>query len=423
MHRQSQLTRRRLIQLGAALTASGLIGGCGRSSDSLRATWWGDPNLNDAVVAAIDGFTERESIAVSSEFMPWEGYWDKLATQTAGKSEPDLIMQAGTYLPEYVPRDVLLDLRPSQERGALTLDALDAGVRDIGAREGGLYAVTAAINSLGMLFNVTMLRDAGIEVPDHTWTWDDLVELSAQVREYGGDEVYGVQDGGSDLIALQIWARQRGTEMFTDDALTITAAEVTEWLSMWEELRARGLAPPGAVTSEGADLATSPIVQGRAAFMIGWNQDMAAVAELMSDEIGITMLPTESGGEPGQWLNAASMWAASAGSERPDDVVALIQYLLNDDAAVSALGTWLGVPPLQRARDQLRDGLDQTSTASLDYIELVERNSRPLPQLWPAGFTEMRDLLPRLNEDVAFGRRSVDDAADRFFAEAERILT
>lgn len=418
------VSRRTLLAGGLGALGLGLTG-CGRSGDSrLRATWWGDPGLNEAVLTAVRAYEAAHGgPAVHSEFLPWDGYWDKLATQTAGKSEPDLIMQAGTYLPEYVPRHVLLDLNPHLGQ-QIRVDDIDRGVRDIGTYDGGTYALIAAINSPTVIVNRSLLERAGLEMPEHDWTWPDLQRLCAGVARELGDDGYGIQDAGGDLISFQVWARQRGVELFDGGELAITPDHLSEWLTFWDELRADGSAPPAVVTAEsGGDISQSPIVAGSAAFMIGWNQDLGAIASLAEDDFHLVLLPGISGGQPGQWLNAANMWAASAHTEHVDDVAALIDFLINDEAAIDALGTRLGVPPLARARDRVRETVDETDLRSLDYIEVVEKHSRPLPELWPRGFTELRNLLPRLNENIGFGERSIADAVDQFFAETERVLT
>src|SRR5690606_36464308 len=120
-----------------------------------------------------------------------------------------------------------------------------------------------------------------------------LERMSARTHRSLGERVYGVQDAGGDLISFQVWVRQRGKELFDNrDRLAIDPADLTEWLTFWDRLRRDGKAPPSAVSAEGADdVSRSPIVQGRAAFMVGWNQDLAAIAALTEDTMGLTMLP------------------------------------------------------------------------------------------------------------------------------------
>ena len=104
---------------GAALLGVGLtLGSCavgssesGGESGELRVYLvWGSDSANSAINAALEIFTEERDIEVARETQAWDGYWDRLATQTAGGNAPDLIMQAGSQIPDYASRNTLLNL-------------------------------------------------------------------------------------------------------------------------------------------------------------------------------------------------------------------------------------------------------------------------------------------------------------------------
>src|SRR5690625_6168672 len=83
--------------LGGALTAcNGGLGGFGGGGDDGTTTilygWWGSPEKDEALFAAIDAFNAANpDIVVEGESTPWEGYWDKLATMSAGGDAPAVI--------------------------------------------------------------------------------------------------------------------------------------------------------------------------------------------------------------------------------------------------------------------------------------------------------------------------------------------
>ena len=117
------LTRRTALALG--LTVPGLAGlaacgpnasggGGGGSADgsaSLRLAWWGNPTRDESTKEVVEAFEEvDDSISVSLEPGEWSGYWDKLATQTAGGDTPDVIQMDEKYIAEYGGRGALLNL-------------------------------------------------------------------------------------------------------------------------------------------------------------------------------------------------------------------------------------------------------------------------------------------------------------------------
>src|SRR5690606_5671880 len=128
-----------------------------------RATWWGGDSENQALNAALDGFTAGTGIEVRRESQSFDGYWDRLATQTAGGGAPDLIMQAGSKIPDYAGRGTLVDLNAVE---GLDLGVVDEGLRKFGAVGDQLYGVVAAANAMGVVSNDTMVQQAGVTLPD-----------------------------------------------------------------------------------------------------------------------------------------------------------------------------------------------------------------------------------------------------------------
>lgn len=413
--------------LGAALALAGCGVGspddgagngdpAGGGSGDIRATWWGGDSENGAINAALDAFTEESGTEIGRETQAWDGYWDRLATQTAGGNAPDLIMQAGSQIPDYAERGTLLDLNTAD---GLEVDAVDEGLRQFGAVEDELYGVVAASNAIGLVANEDLLAEAGVSLPDGEYTWDDLAQIAATTSDALGDDIWGLQDDGGDLILFIMSVRDDGRQFYADDgSLNATPEDLTAWLEYWENLRQNGAAPPADVTAEGqGDLANTPLAQGRAAMDFGWTQDYVAWTRLIDNDVSIN-LPPYVAESPSLWMNAASLWSVSSTSADPETAVETINHLINDESAIEALGVSLGMPPSQDARDQLAGTLSDEEQSAMDYMDTVAETSTPLNRLWPAGFAELRTLLTELNEAVAFGSTSIPDAVDQFFTTA-----
>lgn len=389
------------------------------SPGQIRATWWGGDSENSAINDALDLFTEETGVEVGRETQAWDGYWDRLATQTAGRNAPDLIMQAGSRIPDYAGRDALLDLN--------TLDGLDVAVVDEGLREFGavdnqLYGVVAASNAMGLIANEELLSQAGVSLPESAYDWDQLAQSATSVHEAMGDGVWGIHDGGGDLILFILSVRDDGRQFYADDgSLNATREDLTAWLQYWEDLRASGGAPPADVTAEAqGSLPNTPLAQGNAAMAFGWTQDYVAYTRLMDADLSINLPPYDED-NPSLWMNAASLWSVASSSESQEDAASAINFLINDEEAIRALGVSLGMPPSQHARDLLEGSLGEDEQAAMDYMGEVAETSTPLNRLWPVSFSELRTLLSELNEAVAFGTTTVPEAVDQFFQRAEEL--
>ena len=417
--------RRRSLLLGSAAAGASLaLAGCGVGSrgggsgdGELRATWWGGDSENSAINAALDSYVEASGTPVARETQAWDGYWDRLATQTAGGNAPDLIMQAGSQIPDYAERGTLLDMNAD---GGLDVGEIDEGLQEFGEVDGALYGVVAASNAIGLVANADLAEDAGVSLPEGEYSWDDLAELVSTVPSALGEDAWGLQDGGGDLILFIMSVRDGGQEFYSDDgALNATAEDLTAWFEFWDSLRADGVAPPADVTAEGqGELPNTPMAQGRAVLGFGWTQDYISYTRLT--DAGLTLqLPPHVAATPSLWMNAASLWSVSATSSDTSAAIDVINHLTTDEAAIDALGVSLGMPPSAAARDRLSGTLSDEEQAAMDYMDLVAETSTPLNRLWPAGFAELRILMEDLNEAIAFGDMSIPDAVEQFFTTAD----
>ncbi|MGO1285555.1 MAG: ABC transporter substrate-binding protein, partial [Brachybacterium sp.] len=91
-------TRRTALALGLAVPGLAGLAACGPNassgggggggedgSASLRVAWWGNPTRDQNTQDVAAAYEEvAPDVTLSLEPGEWSGYWDKLATQTAG---------------------------------------------------------------------------------------------------------------------------------------------------------------------------------------------------------------------------------------------------------------------------------------------------------------------------------------------------
>lgn len=407
---------------GGMLSGSGLLSACSPGAgDRLRAYWWGDNNLNAAVKEVLGGYADQHDLQISTESSPFDGYWDKLATQTAGGRAPDLIMMTASYLPEYASQEALLPL-DDYLGDQLRTDGLDDGIVDFGRLDGKLYGIIGATNAMGVVINKDRFTELGIPAPTDKMGWDEFAGLCDQVHKKSGNDAFGLQDSGGDLISFTVWARQQGTDLFDEDGRLVPTADLfREWFAWWDGLRDSGGVMPAELTAQGAgEAAQSGIVTGTAAMGFAWTQDLVSYAGLVEDaDLGMVMLP-EAGDQEGNWINAASLWSASANSDHADDAVGLINHLINGDEAATTLKAILGGPPTKRARELITPKLSGADKLAVEFMDTIADNSRPLNRLWPPAFAPLRTEFERINEAIGFKKSSVQKGVDDFFAAAAK---
>lgn len=411
------ITRRRLLGFGAAAATAVALPGCGGDGDSgasggLRVAWYGGDPVHKAMDAALAAFGGK----VTTERAPFADYWDKLATQTAGRKSPDVFRMSMSYFSDYAKRKALLDLTGKP----ITLDALDKDVAGSGSIDGKLMGIGQSSITHATFRNPQLVAKLGGKLPEQ-WTWETFATFAKDFAAEAGPGSYGTSDAGGNFQIFEVWAREHGSDLFADGKLAVGKDVVEEWFAYWQDLRKAKAAPPADVSAEGGSFETSQLSKGKSPVEFGWVQQLTFYQPLVKDaELVVGAVP---GSLRGQFLKALDFWSVSSSTENADTAVQLIDFLINDDRAVKAIGLTLGVPPSKKSRDLIAARPNSAAGRAIAYVEKIESQVGPSPQPWPKGYGELLSVFDRLNEDIGFGRTTPAAAADKLGSEASRVLS
>ncbi|MGH3729955.1 MAG: extracellular solute-binding protein [Micromonosporaceae bacterium] len=414
---------------GGALLGSSLLGltGCGGGDSGgpakLRVSWYGGKPVHDGLNGALDLY-KSDAAKIKTEFSAFPDYWDKLATQTAGGKAPDVMRMSMSYFAEYVERGALLDLSDYVGEQIKVSD-LDKPVVDSGKVDGKFRGIGQSSISHAMFVNKTMLDKLKVPVPEHDWTWDGLADFAEKVTKAASKkDVYGTTDRGGNFQIFEVFVRQHGTEMFDGQQLALGKDVLKEWLTYWQDLRKAKLAVPSQITAEAVGFEKSPLVTGMTPVEFGWVQQIGFYQPLTKDELVVNMVPSGSAGSsPGQFLKALDFWVCSSRTENPEEAAKVVNFLLNDREATRKIGLNLGVPPSDQARKDAAGDPASPAAKAIEYVEFVADKVTESKEVWPKGYGELLGLLDRVNQEVGFGKASIDDGVDQFFSEAKRALS
>ena len=192
-------------------------GGGGGGATDLALAWWGNPTRNKNTQAEIDAYMKANpDVKISGQPGEFNSYWDKLATQTAGGNAPDIIQMDMNYISEYGTRGALLDL------SKVDVSKFVEGTVDSGKINDKLVGVNAGINSALIFANPKVFEKAKMDLPDDkTWTWDQMIEVGAEVASKAGVPFGVASLMGSDAL-FGTFVRQHGKELFTRTGLGLT---------------------------------------------------------------------------------------------------------------------------------------------------------------------------------------------------------
>ena len=383
----------------------------------MRIYWWGGDLRQTMTEEALDLFgAQNAEITVEPEYSEWTGYWDKLATQTAGGDMPDLLQMDEAYIDSYGARGSLLDLESLGE--ALDLSAMDAKVLDTGRlADGTLVGAPLGIGIFSVGVNVDLLEASGQELPDDTtWTWEELRETAAAISEWGADQgVTGLDVFGQGAAELGAWARQSGQQLFPrEDETAVDAETITSFLEYAKSLIDEGATPgvDAQIEDVGAGVEQGRFGTGKSVFHLQFHTQVQTFASASGAAMTLLRLPARTSGDH-QMVNKASMyWSISAQTANPEPAATLVDFLLRDPEAAKILKIERGVTAFPELQTEIESVLDENEMVSLDFARTMQEEVVRPPLVTPASGVGFGDELSRLGEESLFGNRPPADVAE-----------
>lgn len=452
--RVSTMKKRNLALVMAGMMTAASLAGCsgGASSDAkpegnakteaagteaesgeknLTVAWWGNQVRNKRTQAALDKYAElNPGVTLDGQFSEWGDYWNKLATSSAGNSLPDVIQMDYAYLDQYAKNNLLLDLTPYVENGTLKLDDANQDVLNSGKVNDKLYAVPIGINAPSLFYNKTVTDAAGVTIKDNM-TLDEFVEICKAIKEktgYRTNMAYGVNQE-----IIQYMVRANGHSMYGEGKLNLESAEeLVPMFKILEDGVKEGWHVEPSIYAEitpGA-IEQDPFIYGaskdsRSWCVFTWSNQTGTYENNMPEdmkEMGVTTWPSADP-KKSNFLKPAQFFSVSASSANPEEAVKLIDYWTNSMDANSILLAERGVPLSEKVAAELSPSLDEATQDSIKFInEVVSPSSSQIDPPMPNGSSEVTELLLQLEEKVAYGQMTSEEAAEEFFVKGNEIM-
>jgi multiple sugar transport system substrate-binding protein len=185
--------------LPVAVVAASLAG-CGGGDDgdggedtgaatgkTVTITFWHGANQSagKAINALVDKFNaSQDRVRVDSQIgAPADGLLEKTTAALAGGKYPDVVYQFGPNIANLARSPKALDLTDAVKDSAWNWDDFFPAARDAVTVDGKIRAIPALIDSMAVVYNKKLFREAGIEPPKAGWTWDDYREIARKLTD------------------------------------------------------------------------------------------------------------------------------------------------------------------------------------------------------------------------------------------------
>ncbi len=428
----TKLSRRAFLAIGAAASVS-LATGCsagapptGQRPDKVDFTVgvWGGSDRAKIYQEVLDTWTgTQEGVTATLEFADIAPYFERLSANAAARKLPDVFWLNDTNYPRYATNELLLDLTPYLGQQIDTTELEGTWLPNT-QLNGATYGITSHFNGQAVVTDQRIF-DAQGETYDAT-TWDELIAIARRMTR-PSEQVWGLEDNtlGSTQRGLEVWVRQHGQELYTDDGkIAFDKQLLVDWWKMWADLRADQVIPPPDVQieSEAQGTATGLLTHGKVAIRLSSATHLASYGSQRDHGLSIHDYPEIPGAAEDWRFYTALVLAANAGTPAPELAAELINVLVNDKDAAAVTLISMGTPTPASVAESILPLLKEHDQKVVSYLtRQLENPSRPSPLL-PEANSQVISALQRGGQEVAYGQKTPEAAADQFFVDAAGYL-
>ncbi len=389
---------------------------------TIRVRWWGGDARQANQLEAIELFESlHPGITVIPEPSAMDGYLDSLTVEMAARNAPDVMALGGSWPLDFGSLGGLLnvlelpglDMTPFE--GTLT----DATIGD------EVFAVPRGANAWGIMVNLDLFEEAGVEVPDDdSWTWEDFAAAAEQISANTPDGVFGAEMRPQDLLGA--FAGQRdGVGLFgADGEIAVPDETLIAYFELFRGLQDSGASPEATLASEIANVGPEETLfgQGRAAMVFLASNQLGALAEASGANVDVLRIPSESEfGYVGTVILPSQWWGVAANTSYPEAAALFVDFMVNSAEAALIMGPDPGNPINDSVAAALIPTLDENAQRMVDFVARVAEHAEAgIP--WPPGSGEQSAITQRMVEEVLFGRLTAEAAAAQWRVEVQGAL-
>lgn len=316
---------------------------------SLTVMGWSSTTAEDNLVRNLLDDFQRLHPWITLKWISVSGnYPDTMGFLTAQGKLPDVFFMRPDMAPAYIAKQKLLNLSPYMQRDQVKTSEYYPILFTPFVCNSTVYGIPKDWNTLGIVYNKTLFRQAGLAFPNNTWTWNNL---RLAVRKLTHVTSKGVVQYGISLPALSSrWLAflfaNGGTVLNasqTQSAFTTPAA--VDALKFYSSMQLEDHASilPNMLNASWP----GPVFGAQQAAMViegGWLIPFLK-ENYPNVDYGIAPLPLSLQSKRANLL-FTNAWAANAATKYPEASWELIQYMTSTAAQTRILNSGLALPSL-----------------------------------------------------------------------------
>ncbi|MFC4601778.1 ABC transporter substrate-binding protein [Cohnella hongkongensis] len=394
---------------------------------TLRFSWWGGESRHKATLAAIDLYMEQNpDVKIEGEYSSYDGFYQKLLTQFAGNTAPDIMQIDHLWINDLISQgELLVDLDSMKD--VVNLDGFDQQfLRDWAFLDDKLQAIPAGINVSTGIMNETFMEREGLPI-DADWTWEMIVEEGKKVHDKNPN-MYLLN---SDLITIAdkivpaYYNQLTGKHLVNaDNTIAFDVASMAETFSFVKLLYDEGIVEPlGESALYNAKTEQNPKwINGEAGITLANSSDIIKHRNTAPEfKISSTLFPImQEAKESGISPKPAGFIGINKNSKHVQEAAKFVDWFFNNQESILLLGVERSLPAMSASQKLLVDHgkMDQVVMDSVQKA-LEHRSSTPAHINFNQ---ELYKIMSEVVEKVAFGKSTPEEAAAELLERYEAKL-
>lgn len=424
-----------VLLLAAALLLRGCTGG--ESGEQIRKenkkeieltiAWWGGNTRTQSTKRVLDMY-EKQHPDIHFEILPmeWDDYFDNLSLRAASGQMPDIVQMDAMYLPGFTANHSLADLSEYIGDGTIDVSQIDEKLLETGVVAGKMAGIVQASLIWAMGYNEEVFKEAGIELPQEGWDWEDFKEICKQIHEKTGKYGFGMILA-DDVMPFQYFVRQHGYELFDEKGEKLGYPDdqvYIEFVSMLQELAACGAMPEpevyDGIRSRGYE--GYLIAENQAGLVMDWANLSARLQKVNSSIHLVT--PPEGEEDGALWLKPSMFFSVAEDSPYKKEAAEFINWFINSLAANEVLLAERGVPVNSKVCERLEASglLSEQQEEMFAYMREAEKLCGDAPMSSAVDMAQINSVFHTTVYRVLYGSAAPEEAAAEFREEVEEIL-
>lgn len=428
--------RIRLISLSCTIfLIAGIFSGCKGSSDktnsaanptadakknvTMRMGWWGSDARHKATLDALKMYTDKNpNIKIEGEYAAFDAYYQKLMTQFAGGTAPDIMQVSSTWLPDlsnFAGKQILVDYKTDKDVQSIKTNIFDPKIlSDVCTINGKLLGLPTAINvDPALLINSDFF--AKFNIPTNTvWDWDNLLSIGKEVHQKDS-KVYLVHSEISiirELFTTYV-SQKTGKQFITSDySLGFGKDDIVDAYKYIQKLYADGVLQPysDALAFDNKPAESPKWINGETGMVLTPVGTYSAFNKGSAKYVGSKAPVAKGAKDSFLGLTSTMLLATNNSSANKKEAADFINWFFTDKDAVMTLGEVRGPQPTETGRKVLLDA-NKTDKNVNESIDLVSKQSGTAQNLLYAVAT-FQKVIDDSMQKVLFNKSTPDAAAD-----------